>query len=204
MVSAGENRLQLRPLEKFIVPLAAIAGASMMPGALDGDAGRMLVIFLGLVSTSILPTVTLLVNSMSGGGRSVKAVEDLERELTIAMDAMFLLFGCVAIVVAALIALAIPTPWPLSAWTLLSAEILPRGGQAIVAGATAFVAMRLGQIPAILRKALSIRHRSAIDEAKRTVAENAPAPEQVRSAFKRHPDFGKTVPIKKVTGRKAQ
>lgn len=164
----------------------------------------MLVIFLGLVSTSILPTVTLLVNSMSGGGRSVKAVEDLERELTIAMDAMFLLFGCVAIVVAALIALAIPTPWPLSSWTLLSAEILPRSGQAIVAGATAFVAMRLGQIPAILRKALSIRHRSAVDEAKRSMAENAPAPEQVRSAFKRHPDFGKTVPIKKVTGRKAQ
>lgn len=166
-----------------------------MPGFLSGDAARMLVIFLGLVSTSVLPTVTLLVNSMTGSGRSVRAVEELENELAIAMDALFLLFGCVVIVVAALIALAIPTPFPFTLIPLLAEEILPRGGQALVCLTTAFIALRLGQIPAILRTALGIRHRSAIEEAKRTVVENAPKPEAVRSSFAKHPDFGKTVSL---------
>lgn len=111
------------------------------------------------------------------------------------MDALFFLFGAVAIVVAALIALAIPTPWPVNMVPLISAEILPRLGQAIVALGTMTVTLRLGQIPAILRRALKIRRDIAIEEARRATLEKAPAASMARAAFKAHPEFGKSVSV---------
>jgi hypothetical protein len=172
--------------------LAAIGvGSALNPGAISAEAGRVLITFLGLVAASILPTVTLLINSMTPNGRSVLTINKLEAELGLAMDALFLLFGGIGIVVMALVALAIPSPSFVSDVPYLASDVLPRSGQAIVVGATALILWRVGQIPAILRRTLTVRHEGALEEARLKLAANAPEPGAMRKAFATHPDFGK-------------
>jgi hypothetical protein len=195
-----ENRLHLRLVEKLALPAGAVMGAVLPPGTVSGDSGRMLAIFLGLVSASLLPTISLLVNSMSASGRSVKAIDELNGELEAAMDALFLLFGCVAVVVGALVALSTPPPSLLKYMPWLSSEGLPRLGQAIVIVATLVTILRAGQIPGILRRSLQIRHKIAVDEARRKTFERAPTPEKARTAFGTHPEFGKEVRLEDLKG----
>lgn len=183
------------------MPAALIAGLAMSPGVITGDTGRMLVTFLGLVSASILPTISLLVNSMSAAGRSVLAIDELNAELQAAMDALFLLFGCVAVVVGALVALSTPPPPLLVKVPYLTSEALPRIGQAVVVVFSALTLVRVGQIPAILRRSLAVRHKIAVEEARRKTLEKAPTSEEVKSAFATHPDFGKTVNLEDVIRR---
>lgn len=175
------------------IPLAILGGGAISPGILAGDSGRMLVIFLGLVSASILPTISLLVNSMVSTGKSVQAVNDLKGELDSAMDALFLLFGCVGIVVGALIAISIPAPQLLHKIPYLTSQILPRSAQVIIVTVSTLTILRIGQIPAILRRAMALRHKIATDEARKRTLENAPPPGAAKDAFTTHPDFGKSV-----------
>lgn len=171
------------------------AGAAFTPGAITSDAGRMLVIFLGLVSASILPTISLLINNMTASGRSVLSLNKLQGELQAAMDSLFLLFGCTGVAVWALMSLAIVPPVLLERVPYLVTDILPRLGQMFIVGPVALVLLRAGQIPAILRRSLSVRHEIAVEEAKRKLAEKAPGAESVRQSFASHPDFGKTVKL---------
>src|SRR3546814_11663537 len=85
--------------------MAVIAGGVLTPGTLSGESVRLLVTSLGLVAASILPTISLLVNSMTASGRSVKAVDELEHELHSTMEPLFMLFGCVGIAFFALVSL---------------------------------------------------------------------------------------------------
>lgn len=178
--------------------LAALAaGGALPPGTLSGDSGRLLVIFLGLVSASILPTISLILASMTASGRSVHALNELQRELTAAMDALFLLFGLVGVAVIALLALSIATP-PIVADIPFVAGGLQRFGQALVVSASMLIVMRSGQIPGILRRSLNIRHGIAADEARRKTNEAAPEQGAVKASFPTHPEFGKTVKLEDV------
>lgn len=183
------------------MPAAVVAGLAISPGTIAGDAGRMLVTFLGLVSASVLPTISLLVNSMTASGRSVLALDELEAELQNAMDALFLLFGCVAVVVGALVALTMPSPSALVKVPYLTAEILPRIGQMIVVAGSSLTLLRIGEIPAILRRSLSVRHKIAVDEARRKTLEKAPTSAAMKASFANHPDFGKTVKLEDIVPR---
>jgi hypothetical protein len=200
MVASWEDRLQFRLIERWLLPAALFGGAALAPGTITGDSGRMLVIFLGLVSASVLPTISLLVGSMSAAGRSVLAINELDAEIQSAMNALFFLFACVAIVVGALVALASPPPQLLSRIPLVTSELLPRSGQAIVIVFSALILTRLGQIPAILRRTLAVRHQIALDEARRKTMENAPVPGSSQATFTPHPDFGKSVAIEEASG----
>jgi hypothetical protein len=170
----------------------------MNPGTISGDAGRMLATFLGLVSASILPTISLMIGNMTTNGRSVLALDELRAELDSAMDALFLLFGCVGIVIAGLAALAIEPPASLHEIPYLTSDILPRSGQAIVVIAATLILSRAGQIPAILRRTLLIRHKIAVDEARKKTNENVPDPDMIKKAYSTHPDFGKVVKLEDV------
>lgn len=181
--------------------MALVGGLALSPGTVTGDTGRMMVTFLGLVSASILPTISLLVGSMTASGRSVLALDELNAELHAAMDALFLMFGSVAVVVGALVALSTPPPVAITGLPYLTSEVLPRVGQAVVVIFSALILLRVGQIPAILRRSLAIRHKIATDEARRKILERAPAPDASRAAFPTHPDFGKSVKIEDVAGR---
>jgi hypothetical protein len=192
MGDSREDRLHLRRIEWIVVLAACAAGGVTPAGTFSGEAGRLLITFLGLISASVLPTISLILGSMSASGRSVQSLNALEHELSAAMDALFALFGLVALAVAVLLSLAIPTPEALSKIPHI-VPILGRSGQAILCGCVVLIAMRAGQIPGILRRSLEIRHRIAVDEARRRTIEAAPRQGEMTSAFPTHADFGKTV-----------
>lgn len=160
-----------------------------------GEPARLLTTFLGLVSASILPAISLILGSMTTGGRSVAAINRLEHELRLAMDALFLLLGSVGMIFAAIFLLGLPPPHLLERVPYLTTDVLPRFGQSIVAGGTALILMRAGQIPAILRRSLSVRHEIAVDEAKKKTLENARTVPGAKALFERDPDFGETVTL---------
>lgn len=187
-----KNRLHFRLTTWLFATVAFAAGGAMPVGTLSGDAGRNLVTFLGLVSASILPTISLILGSMTASGRSVKALNELHAELQAAMDALLFLFGLVAVSVIALVALSIPTPGPL-ANVVWAAETLSRMGQAIVAMAAILIVLKAGTIPGILRRSLGIRHEIAKDEARAKTLQKAPSAATIKEAFATHPDFGKQV-----------
>lgn len=191
--------MQFRRIELAILAAAVAAGGALSPGVISGDTGKMLATFLGLVSASILPTISLLVNSMSASGRSVLAINELNDELHSAIDVLFMLFGCTAVVIGALVALAIAPPASLAGVPILAHQVLPRAGQAIVALFSAIILLRVGSLPAILRRTLSVRHKIAVDEARRKTLEKVPSSEAARASFPTHPEFGKTVLLEDVT-----
>jgi hypothetical protein len=166
----------------------------MPTGAFSGDAGRLLITFLGLISASVLPTISLILGSMSASGRSVQSLNALKHELSAAMDALFALFGLVALAVAVLLSLAIQAPQTIAKIPHM-VSILEHSGQAVLCGCVVLIVMRAGQIPGILRRSLEIRHRIAIDEARRKTIESAPRQGEMTSAFPTHPDFGKNVKL---------
>lgn len=193
--------MHLRLTEVIGVAVGVAVGAAIAPGVLSGDVGRLLVTFLGLVSASILPTISLILGCMTASGRSVQAINRLEVELATAMDALFFLFGLVGLSVGALIALAIPQP-TLAMYIPFANEILPRCGQALVIAASAWIVIRAGYIPGILRRTLKIRHEIAVDEARRKTLEGAPNTRMIKEAFAIQPDFGKSIPISDFQGPK--
>jgi hypothetical protein len=189
-----ENRLQLRRLEYVTLAAAVVLGAAATPGIFAGDAGRLLVTFLGLVAASILPTISVILGSMTASGRSVKSIDELQVELSAAMDALFLLFGLVGLSVVALVALSIPTPAQVLALPF-AGEALCHAGQGVVLASAALILTRAGQIPGILRRSLGIRHRIAVDEARRQILENAAKTGSPGEIFPAHPDFGKSIKL---------
>ena len=183
--------------------VAFAAGGALPIGTLSGDPGRLLVIFLGLVSASILPTIAQILASMTASGRSVHALNELQLELTAAIDALFLLFGLVAVAVIALFALSIPTPAIVVDIPFIAA-VLHRFGQALVAAASILIVMRSGQIPGILRRSLNLRHKIAVDEARRKTNEAAPERGAMKASFPTHPEFGKAINLEDVKKRDPQ
>ncbi|TIM41070.1 MAG: hypothetical protein E5Y55_26215 [Mesorhizobium sp.] len=194
--------LRLADIAVGLIGLAA--GAAMTPGTVSGDAGRVLATFLGLLSAGLLPTITLLINSMTASGRSVQAIDRLEGELKAAMDALFLLFGCVVLSIGALVSLSIQPANFLTRVPYLTTEILPRIGQSLVIGPTTLVVWRAGRIPAILRRALEIRREIAVDEAKRKIIEKAPTTEALRQGYATQESFGRAVSLQDLQARERQ
>ncbi|MGO7133424.1 hypothetical protein AB9E06_21460 [Rhizobium leguminosarum] len=187
--------MSFRLIDTVAAATLFIGGAALTPGTIGGDPGRVLATFLGLFSASILPTVSLLVNGMTASGRSVQALNNLQKELDAAMDALFFLFGCIVLAIGALVSLSIHPAEFMIKIPYLTTEILPRLGQALVVMATGMVLFRAGQIPGILRRSLAARHEIAIAEARSKLESNAPAAADIRQAFATHPDFGKVVSL---------
>lgn len=153
----------------------------------------MLVTFLGLFSASLLPTITLLVNGMTASGRSVHAIAKLDVEIRTAMDALLFMFGCTAVAFAGLMSLTISPPSFLCKFPLLISQVFPRFAQGIIIISVSAIVGRASQIPAILRRALTMRKEIAIDEARRKLKEKTPDTLAIRASFSTHPDFGKDV-----------
>ena len=193
MGSGREDRLQVRRIELLGLGIGLGLGAALTPAVLHGDPARLLTTFLGLVSASILPTVSLILGSMTTGGRSVAAINRLERELALAMDALFLLLGSVGLIFGAVFLLGVPPPAFLDAVPRLTDQIMPRLGQGVIVAGTVLILMRAGQIPAILRRSLAIRHEIAADEARKKTLENVAKLPDAKALFGRDPEFGSSV-----------
>lgn len=187
-----KDRLHLRRLEWLICAAAFGGGAALDPGVIAGEAARLLVTFFGLVAAGILPTISLVIGGMTSSGRSVKALDELKSEMEVAMSALFVLFALVSIAVATLVALSLPQP-SITHRIPFVGEFYARFLQGFVVGISAVVVNRATHIPTILRRSLDVRYRIAVEEAKRKISENAPAPATIKEAFPTHPDFGKAL-----------
>ncbi|MCR0980660.1 hypothetical protein NRP21_01195 [Roseomonas pecuniae] len=187
--------MPLRRIEITVLAASISLGAALPPGTISGDTRTLLVTFVGIISASILPTVTLLVNAMTAGGRSVHSINQLETEMQAAMDALFFILGCALVTLLGLVLLSVKVPEFLGNLPRPNVGLVPRASQAILLAGASMVILRAGQIPAILRRSLSIRHEIALDEARRKVNDKVPSSDELRRSFANHPDFGKIVPL---------
>nr|WP_313041026.1 hypothetical protein [Brevundimonas diminuta] len=184
--------MHLRPVEWLTGLGAFTIGALLPPGVFAGEAGRLLTTFLGLVAASILPTISLIVGGMVVGSRSVQHLGDLGSELGRTVDALFGIFGLIALTVIVLMALAIQTPFGDYIPPVL-ASAPSRIGQGFVAFLGMLIVSRSGAIPGAISKSLSLRTTIAVDEArKRTVEQADVAKVKTRSGFVTKEGFGRT------------
>lgn len=192
-----ENRLSLRWLRLAALTAGSAAGALLPPALLTGDPSRLLVTFLGLVSASILPTVSLVIGSLSSTGRSVMKIEELARELAQAMRTLFSILGLVAGAVALLMAIAIVPEIgfriPSSPFEVPDAA--RRGLQSLAFLLTVAATAKAAAIPRILARVLAIKKDIAIHEARRALADKSPSDADIRQMFAKKDGFGKTVPL---------
>lgn len=195
-----EDRLSLRGSGYAALIAAAAAGAVLPPALLIGDPSRMLVTFLGLVSASILPAVSLVIGSLSSSGRSVLRIDALARELGDAVRTLFAILGLVAIVVALLMLIAIA---PEIGWRLPYAAVeIPdaarRALQSLALLLAAAATSKALAIPRILTRVLTIKKDIAIYEARKALAEKSPSEADIRQMFPTKEGFGTTVPLDRV------
>ena len=204
MGQCGENRLSIRRLSYVALVAAAVAGAVIPPSAMAGDPIRMLVTFLGLVSASILPTVSLVIGSMSATGRSVQKIMLLSTELGNACHAMFSTLGWVAVTVFLLLLLTV-VPEATWHWVIkghpVQIEDMPRRAiQSLVLICSVSAVEQAFAIPKILLNVLGIKREIAIFEAQKNLREKAPSEDETRQMFKTREGFGGIVRIE-VSGK---
>lgn len=190
----------------MIVVAVGILCACLPVGIFDGDTGRILTIFLGLVSASILPTVSMMVGTMSGTGRSVAGIDQLNAELRDTIDILVAILGFVLVAVLGLLLGTINLPdmqVPLlnTRYSIGLDQAFLRLTNLMVGLAIALALSKFGRVPSSFRRALEIRHQIAVEEAKRRIEENAPSNASVSSMFATSPGFGQS---KKVVGVEAK
>jgi Zn-dependent protease len=183
--------LQFRLTEVVAALCGFAAAASLPPGSLSGEPGRLLTTFLGLLAASILPTVSLIVGGMSTGSRSVNLVSALGAEIMATVDLLFAVFGMIALTLVVLLLLNVPTPYGSQLYPQIP-RLMAGCGQGIVGALAVLVVCKSGAIPGAIRRSLSVRTEMAETEAKKKTAENAIAA-AAASPFKTQEGFGATV-----------
>jgi hypothetical protein len=217
MGSLGEDRLQLRLKHLLLVVVGAISGAYLPAGAMTGDPGRLLTTFMGFFTAGVLPTISILIGSMSAAGRSVKALNDVRDEIRSAIYALLQLLLLAGATVAVMFLVSIPAA--LSAVTLSttaevgwltylpSVKVTPSGtifdltdmctrlGQGLIVSLTIIFALKASALPRVLRAALDSKHNLAIDEARRNLEGRAPKAEEIKKSFSGGLEFGAVVRV---------
>lgn len=160
----------------------------------------MLVTFLGLVAASILPTVSLVIGSLSSTGRSVQKIDELFHELSRAVRMLFSILGCIAMAVMllAMIAILPDIPWTIPWGAITVPDAARRGLQALALLCAAAAAVEAVIIPRILMRILAIKRDIAVYEARKALTDAAPREADIRQIFTTKDGFGSSVPVERV------
>ncbi|MCV2449513.1 hypothetical protein [Paracoccus sp. DMF] len=162
----------------------------------------MLVTFMGLVSASVLPTVSLAIGSMSGTGRSVQKIEELYRDLRESSAALFRTLICVGLVFAALVAFAMTPIWNvefvLRERTFHVPDAARRLVQVLIFGGSVLAVWQAYRIPKTFLKVLTIKRDIATYEARKEIRANAPGEAEIKQLFPKKEGFGKTVNLEQL------
>lgn len=183
----------------FVILLCV--GAITLPDRhYDGELPRLLVTFLGLVASSVLPTISLTIGSMSATGRSIKGINLLHRELANTIQKLVAIFLTSVVCFGSLIALALTSDLRFGemvvfGFTTEGHSALRWALKGIFGLSLAMIVLRSAAIPSILLRALSIKHEIALDEAKRALNDAAPSDIDVRAAFATSEGFGRKVKV---------
>jgi hypothetical protein len=183
-----------------VLALGFAAGAALPAGAITADAARMLITFLGLVAASILPAVTLMVNSIASGGRSVRAIELLGGEARRLIAALFIVLALTGAAVLALVALSTPTPWRLPS-VLGVAEYRIRFGQGVALAVILVTLNRTRVVPSTIFRCLRLKTEMVVEEAKQRVEDHAPKPGEIAATFSNKPGFGAVRTLEEARGK---
>ncbi|MDZ7908269.1 MAG: hypothetical protein U5N10_08665 [Gemmobacter sp.] len=162
----------------------------------------MLVTFMGLVSASILPTISLAITSMSGTGRSVQKINELYTDLRENSAALFRTLGRVGFVFAALVAFAMVPVWGFELSVLgLTVEIpdaARRAVQVVIFTTAVLAVFEAFHIPKTFLKVLTMKRDIAVYEARKAVRENTPADAEIKQIFPKKEGFGRTVSLEQI------
>lgn len=182
--------------------VGAACGAAIPPALFAGEPVRMLVTFMGLVSASILPAVSLAIGSMSGTGRSVQNIEKLYLDLRESSAALFRTLICVGLVFAALVAFAMTPVWNLefvlSERNFHVPDAARRFVQVLIFGGSVLAVCQAYRIPKTILKVLTIKRDIAVYEARKEIRANAPGEAEIKQIFPRKEGFGKTVSLEQL------
>ena len=192
-----ENRLSIRDLRwlAFLVGLAS--GILIAPDKIAGAPINMIITFLGLVSASILPTVSLAIGSMSGTGRSVQKINELYVDLRSNTLALFRTLAHVAFVLAALVVFSL-TPVVEANFSIWGVPFsIPDAARRFVQiGVFGGAVLAIGQanrIPQTFLKVLNIKREIAVFEAQKEVRANAPKEAEIKQIFPKKEGHGRTI-----------
>jgi hypothetical protein len=179
--------LSFRRLIWFVLAIAAACGATIPPDVFSGEPVRMLVTFLGLVSASILPTISLAIGNMSGTGRSVKRINELNNDLIETTNALFRTMKYVGCVFVALVVFSM-LPHIDVKFSLFDKEFdipdAPRRFLQLIVFMTAVLAVcKAYEIPRTFLKVLNIKHQIAVYEARKAIDARAPGKKDFKDLF---------------------
>lgn len=170
---------------------------------------------MGFFTAGVLPTISILIGTVTASGRSVKALNDVHDEIRMAIGALVGLLkfaGATVLVMLLLSAVRGPVPVLLSpglfadwAGYLSSAavsaqgttidvfEVATRIGQSAVLCLALAFTLKAATLPKALFDALRSKHLLALDEARRSLDEKAPRAPEVKKAFAGGTEFGTVV-----------
>ena len=194
--------MPFRGLRWSALAAGAACGLVIPPALFAGEPVRMLVTFMGLLSASILPTVSLAIGSMSGTGRSVQKINELYTDLRVNAAALFRTLACVAFVFAALVAFAMMPVCNLKMVLIEQQISIPdvarRAVQLIVFSGTVLAVCEGYRIPQTFLKVLAVKRDIAVYEARKEIRDNAPSEVEIKQMFPKKEGFGKTVGLEQI------
>jgi len=168
---------------------------------------RFTAIFLGLLSASILPTLSLVINGLGTGSLSVMAITELKSKVDASVSALLFILGLIGLLVLCLAIATLDLPTYNLEWvsTIRNQSItyqidIVQSAQRVIQGlaAIAFVMLlrRSGQIPAILRDTADARFKVALRDAEMRLSESAPSKDQIATQYPTSEDFGRSRQLK--------
>ncbi|OHC52158.1 MAG: hypothetical protein A3D16_08685 [Rhodobacterales bacterium RIFCSPHIGHO2_02_FULL_62_130] len=177
---------------------------SLLPsGILAGDIGRIVTTFLGLLAASILPTISLIVGSMSATGRSVKGINELHDEFVHLVGELFSVLGWTMVAIVGLAVASADINYQFGTYEPFGIlfdfsslpDVLKGAGQFAVGYASAAALAQFSLVPKSILKALELRHHIAVDEARRKISENVPSADGIQKIFGAKQGFGEVKPV---------
>ena len=182
---------------KLLVIILAATGAAFVPEAFfDEDGVRVLVIFLGLLASSILPTISLTIGNMVSQGRTPFGITELHHELESAVRRLISTFGSIALAVGYSIVFLMRDRLIMvegELYGICYEVILSSVAQALLAALLVIVFFQIAHVPTILLRSLSIKREIAIEEARLRLDETAPKLVDIKASFPTSSEFGKRV-----------
>lgn len=215
MVASGNDRLRLQVKHTWILAAGALIGFALPSGAIGAEASRLLTTFMGFFTAGVLPTISILIGTVTSSGRSVKALNDVHGEIRTAIEALISLLKLAGTTVAMMFLLSIVHgPYPvlvaaesIAAWlsyiptavvsaqgtTIDLAGLVLRVGQGVVVCLALAFTLKATTLPKALYAALQSKHQLAIEEARRSLDEKAPKAPEIKRAFAGGVEFGTVV-----------
>lgn len=185
-----KNRLRFRIIHLLPPVLGAFAGYLLPEGFMREVNAALVGTFFGLIASSILPTIGLLISSLESGDRSVSAVEKLTLEIKRLIKNLLYIFLNVICTIIILIIINIKTPEFLI-YGILDQSFYIILGQVFFMAILAHTINRTFYIPHSIFKCIDYRASFATVKSKERLRKRIPKADEIKAMFPTKENFGK-------------